>query len=173
MYVSAPPLIFVICICIPKKQPKVRSNNPYEGVTNILPSVNEQYNGNCSFWLSSNLPLSNDEKLDVLESECEVGRLTLILKSIRKRTQYICCDQCRSNIAQVSKVFTVGYAEGTSGAYGMYLCINLFIALQRTCNLCILVFKVNEHGVVHQTTTLQSTLDDAIVCLGDAETRDR
>jgi hypothetical protein len=35
------------------------------------------------------------------------------------------------------------------------------------------VFKVNEHGVVHQTTTLQSTVDDAIVCLGGAETRDR
>jgi len=152
---------------------EIESNNLYEGVTNILPSVNEQYNGTFSFWLSSNLPLSNDEKLDVLESECEVGRLTLILKSIRKRTQYICCNQCRSNIAQVSKVFTVGSAEGTSGAYGMYLCINLFIALQRTCNLCILIFKVNEHGVVHQTTTLQSTLDDAIVCLGDAETRDR
>lgn len=127
---------------------EIESNNLYEGVTNILPSVNEQYNGTFSFWLSSNLPLSNDEKLDVLESECEVGRLTLILKSIRKRTQYICCNQCRSNIAQVSKVFTVGSAEGTSGAY------------------------VNEHGVVHQTTTLQSTLDDAIVCLGDAETRD-
>lgn len=36
-----------------------------------------------------------------------------------------------------------------------------------------MTYIVNEHGVVHQTTTLSTTIDGSVVCLGSAETRDR
>jgi hypothetical protein len=48
-------------------------------------------------------------------------------------------------------------------------CNSLFI----TRSSFISRFTVNEHGIVHQTTTFKSTIDSAVVCLGGAETRDR
>lgn len=67
---------------------------------------------------------------------------------MHKRIQYIRCKQCKSNIALMTEVFSLKMAEGTSGNY------------------------VNEYGVVHQTTTLKTSLEGAIVCVGGAETRD-
>jgi hypothetical protein len=91
----------------------------------------------------------NMEKLDLLETYSAVERLRLLLHMIRKRTAFIRCKQCRANIAKMSSVFSLHSSAGTSGAY------------------------VNEHGAVHHTTTIQETMDGAVVCLGSAETRDR
>ena len=151
---------------------EIECDSSYEGVMSILPNVKDQYSGTFSFWLSSNLPLSNNEKLRILDGHCEAERLTLILRSIRKRTQHIRCKQCRSNIAQVSNVFTVGSADGTSGAYGKYI-FDSAVSCRPLVSHTSSHFTVNEHGIVHQTTTLKSTIDGTAVCLGGAETRDR
>lgn len=103
-----------------------------------------------SFWLATNLPLSQSEKLDILETFALVERLQLILRFMRKRTTaYIRCAQCRGNIALVGRIFKVEGAEGASGAY------------------------VNEYGVVHQTTTLLDVVENSVICEGSPEARDR
>jgi len=99
---------------------EIESNAVYEGVKNTLPCTDERFDGRFSFWLSSNLPLSIMEKLDVLEAYSAVERMQLLLQMIRRRTAFIRCRQCKSNIAQVNTMFTVGSAEGTSGAYGEF-----------------------------------------------------
>ncbi len=129
---------------------EMNSSAIYEGVKAILPSIRDIFDYNAfTFWLSSNLPLSISEKLEVLETFSSAERLYLLLNFMRKQVVFIRCRQCRSNIAHVNRIFVVGNAEGTSGAY------------------------VNEHGIVHQTTTLTDVLDGSIVCYGPAETRDR
>lgn len=127
---------------------EIYRNTAYAGVRKILPDTREQYDGMFSFWLSSNIPLSNDEKLDILEASSDVERLKLLSRMIKRRNVYIRCKQCMSHIAPVSEIFSLHSSEGISGAY------------------------VNEHGVVHQTTTLNNIIDGSIVCLGSAETRD-
>lgn len=128
---------------------ELKSNKEYQGIEKSLPDISEQFKGRFSFWLSSNLPLSNMEKLDLLETYSAVERLRLLLHMIRKRTVFMRCKHCRTNIANMSSVFSLNSSAGTSGAY------------------------VNEYGVVHHTTTVKSTLDGAVVCYGSAETRDR
>lgn len=120
----------------------------YAGLESSLPDIREQMQGNFSFWLASNLPLSHSEKLDLLESFSDVERLRLLLSMIRKRNSFVRCKQCRANIANINSVFSLNSAAGTSGAY------------------------VNEYGVVHHTTTIKQIIDGAIVCHGNAETRD-
>eukprot|EP00557_Chaetoceros_sp_GSL56_P014037 CAMPEP_0176479146 /NCGR_PEP_ID=MMETSP0200_2-20121128/1582_1 /TAXON_ID=947934 /ORGANISM="Chaetoceros sp., Strain GSL56" /LENGTH=655 /DNA_ID=CAMNT_0017875167 /DNA_START=114 /DNA_END=2078 /DNA_ORIENTATION=+ len=127
---------------------EIQNNAAYAGVKKILPNARDQYDGTFSFWLSSNIPLSHEEKLDILESYSDSERLRLLLRIVKRRNLYISCKQCLSHVAKVSDIFSLDTAVGTSGAY------------------------VNEYGAVHQTTTLSTTIDGAVVCLGSAETRD-
>ena len=102
-----------------------------------------------SFWLSSNLPLSEYDKLELLEMSYVEGRLKFILDYMRKQRQivhYLRCKQCGAQIAQMTDIFTLEGAEGTTGAY------------------------VNEHGVIHQTITLRKIGNAR--CIGGAETKD-
>lgn len=99
---------------------EIHQNKAYAGVKKILPSVRDQYNGTFSFWLSSNIPLSNEEKLDILEAYSDSERLKLLLRIIKRQNLYISCKQCLSHVAQVSDVFSLDSAVGTSGAYGEY-----------------------------------------------------
>jgi ATP-dependent Lon protease len=97
---------------------EIQNNCAYAGVKKILPNVRDQYNGMFSFWLSSNIPLSNDEKLDILEAHSDSERLKLLLRMIKRRNLYISCKQCLSHVAQVSDIFSLDSIVGTSGAYG-------------------------------------------------------
>lgn len=88
-----------------------------------------------SFWLASNLPLPEDDKYRLLEMHSAVERLEYIYKKIKERTEpLICCLCCGLPLSRASYMFTVGGAEGTTGAY------------------------VNEHGFVHQTITVRRLL---------------
>mmetsp|Transcript_3330 Transcript_3330/g.3836 ORF Transcript_3330/g.3836 Transcript_3330/m.3836 type:complete len:334 (-) Transcript_3330:189-1190(-) len=104
-----------------------------------------------SFWIAANLPLSETHKLDLLEMNNVVERLRFILASLVKQREIsgdIRCKQCGSTIAKMNDLFTVGGAEGTTGAY------------------------VNEHGVIHQTISIRNLVKGSIMCIGGEETRD-
>jgi cereblon len=88
-----------------------------------------------SFWLASNLPFSEDDKYRLLEMYSAVQRLEYIYHKIKERTEpLLCCQCCGLPLSRASSMFTVGGAEGTTGAY------------------------VNEHGFVHQTLTVRRLL---------------
>ena len=88
-----------------------------------------------SFWLASNLPFPEDDKYLLLEMYSAAERLEYIYRKIKERTEpLICCLCCGLPVSRASSMFTVGGAEGTTGAY------------------------VNEHGFVHQTITVRRLL---------------
>ncbi len=101
-------------------------------------------------WLSSNLPLSQNERLDLLEMECRVSQLNYLLKNVEKdRETIIRCKCCASALSPMRNIFTVKGAEGTTGNY------------------------INEHGIVHQTVTLREVDPKvSVVCVGRPETKD-
>ncbi|KAL7488261.1 hypothetical protein ACHAW6_013833 [Cyclotella cf. meneghiniana] len=100
-------------------------------------------------WLGSNLPLDQNDRLDILEMTSVVEQLRYILRKIRGLTQPLLrCKYCGTVAAKMSEVFTVGGAEGTTGAY------------------------VNEFGVVHQTVTVRRVDTRGILAVGLAETKD-
>eukprot|EP00804_Cyclotella_cryptica_P001137 CCRYP_019762-RA/>CCRYP_019762-RA protein AED:0.25 eAED:0.25 QI:912/1/1/1/0.5/0.33/3/2286/646 len=100
-------------------------------------------------WLGSNLPLDQNDRLDILEMASVVEQLRYILRKIRGITQPLLrCKYCGTVVAKMSDVFTVGGAEGTTGAY------------------------VNEYGVVHQTVTVRKVDSRGIIAVGIAETKD-
>jgi hypothetical protein len=75
-----------------------------------------------SFWVAANLPLSEMNKLDILEMNV-IERLRYLLENLinqRNVVKYIKCKRCGSKIAKMSELFTVAGAEGTSGAYGEF-----------------------------------------------------
>mmetsp|Transcript_10528 Transcript_10528/g.22515 ORF Transcript_10528/g.22515 Transcript_10528/m.22515 type:complete len:944 (+) Transcript_10528:278-3109(+) len=100
-------------------------------------------------WLASNMPLGVNDRLDLLVMPTAIQQLRYILKKIQKqRETMLRCKHCGALISPMRNVFTVGGAEGTTGAY------------------------VNEHGIVHQTVTLRSVDNRSVVCTGRPETKD-
>jgi len=100
-----------------------------------------------SDWLASNVPLSFNERMDMLEMICTIDRLRFILKKLEKRKKEqssIRCKHCGATISQMRQIFSVGGSEGTAGAY------------------------VNCHGIIHHTMTLR----DIDKLLGQPETKD-
>ncbi|ELT95677.1 hypothetical protein CAPTEDRAFT_173167 [Capitella teleta] len=81
-----------------------------------------------SFWLASNLPLDDGQKLRLLRLHCSVQRLRCEL-SLMQRCSALCCKNCALRIAEKKDVFCMA-DEGPIGAY------------------------VNPGGHVHETLTL-------------------
>lgn len=101
----------------------------------LLDEAEEEDPIKMSFWLASNLPFSESEKFQLLEMHSAAERLQYIYHKVKARTEpFICCQSCGVPLARASYMFTVGGAEGTTGAY------------------------VNEHGFVHQTLTVRRLL---------------
>ena len=104
-----------------------------------------------AFWMAANMPLPASDRLDLLEMDCVVERLRFILVKVSQQRQLerpIRCRQCGETIATISSLFTVGGAEGTTGAY------------------------VNEYGIVHQTQTVRTVTAEHVFCVGNRESRD-
>ncbi|XP_038054196.1 protein cereblon-like isoform X2 [Patiria miniata] len=81
-----------------------------------------------SFWVASNLPLNDTQRLKLLQINCPVQRLRLELDTLRKCTMLTCTD-CGQDIAKKSDVFSMSL-DGPMAAY------------------------VNPGGFVHDTLTL-------------------
>jgi len=144
----------------------IEQTEQFRGIKKILPlagglvHLEDTFNGAPQFrvvdpsafadWLSSNLPLSQNERLDLLEMECRVSQLKYLLKNVEKdRETIIRCKCCASALSPMRNIFTVKGAEGTTGNY------------------------INEHGIVHQTVTLREVDPKvSVVCIGRPETKD-
>mmetsp|Transcript_22709 Transcript_22709/g.49598 ORF Transcript_22709/g.49598 Transcript_22709/m.49598 type:complete len:484 (+) Transcript_22709:62-1513(+) len=120
-----------------------------------------------SYWLAIHLPLSEQERLQVLFCPTVTERLKWFLgHSLFETTEssqdpssqggdndpsnakMLLCKSCQIPIASARDLFTLGGAEGTVGNY------------------------VNPHGVVHATMTTRYVDTDEIVLEGRPETRD-
>lgn len=118
---------------------------------NDLKNSGKQDPTSISFWISSNLPLKESEKLHLLQLESTLERLKylkVMLVALEKKRAFVCCKACRTKIAFASNMFTVGGADGTTGAY------------------------VNEHGVIHQTVTVREVGEQTLMYAGNPETKD-
>ncbi|VDO93157.1 unnamed protein product [Soboliphyme baturini] len=82
-----------------------------------------------SYWVASNLPLSDVLKLQLLKMNCTLQRLRCELAVLKKYT-VLCCRECGQQIGKKSSIFSMS-VEGAMGAY------------------------VNMHGYVHETLTLR------------------
>ena len=104
-----------------------------------------------SDWLASNVPLSFNERMDMLEMICTIDRLRFILQKLEKSKKgqsSIRCKHCGATISQMRQIFSVGGSEGTAGSY------------------------VNCHGIVHHTMTLRDIESQSVICVGHPETKD-
>ena len=103
-----------------------------------------------SNWISSNMPLSRDDSLDLLEMTCTVQQLKFLISILKDKKEELIllrCKHCGAPISQMKHVFSV---EGTCGTAGNY---------------------VNAYGVNHQTITLR-TVDYDVLCVGQPETKE-
>jgi cereblon len=131
----------------------------FDGLTQTLQQLDDPRDklnplldpGSFSFWMASNLPLKQEERLDLLEMISPVERLQFIHRKVleeeRAQTE-IRCKECGSPLAHATDMFTVGGAEGTTGNY------------------------VNEYGSVHQTITLREIDEREVTYVGRPESRD-
>jgi len=103
-----------------------------------------------SFWLANTLPMSEDDRVDLLEKTCTVERLLCIRNYIRSqdKVQYLRCVHCNAKIGRVTDIFTL---DGTDGANGAY---------------------VNPHGIIHQTWSVRQVCENSVFTVGEAEIQD-
>ena len=104
-----------------------------------------------SFWMASNLPFSQQEKVRLLEMHSTDERLRFIYEKVVREERLepcIHCKVCSVPLARSVTMFTVGGAEGTTGAY------------------------VNNHGFIHQTITVRHLNEDDVILTGGPQTQD-
>eukprot|EP00934_Nitzschia_sp_Nitz4_P003642 Nitzschia sp. Nitz4//scaffold49_size126201//16706//18505//NITZ4_003629-RA/size126201-augustus-gene-0.7-mRNA-1//-1//CDS//3329553110//3632//frame0 len=94
-----------------------------------------------SYWMSSNMPFTHTERLELLRMDCTLERLHFLREKTNtlvqnKTVHYWGCARCRFPVSKVSDVFQYVGAEGTTSAY------------------------VNEHGYIHQVITLRHVISE-------------
>lgn len=105
--------------------------------------------GHFSYWMAANLPLEQEQKLQLLEMMSTIERLRFIRLILEESVDpAIHCKNCMTPFSSARHVFTVDGAEGTTGNY------------------------VNEHGIVHQTITVRTVDEDEVWFQGGPEARD-
>jgi len=102
-------------------------------------TINEKDPLSFSYWISSNLPLSESQRLELLSTSCLSQRLRTIFQWMeamvkedlekKKETNSLYCDTCGQDICWVKDSFTVQGADGISGSYGKFLSSYLCICL--------------------------------------------
>jgi hypothetical protein len=105
-----------------------------------------------SFWMANNAPFIEKERLALLRMHSVVERLIFILKAVNQLSEkesFVCCSHCNSPFTKVMDIFTVGGAEGTTATY------------------------VNNHGCIHQITTLRSIDERRVTFQGSPSTDNR
>ena len=105
-----------------------------------------------SFWMASNMPFTERERLSLLEMHSTYERLQVIhdrVKELSLRESNICCSVCEEKLATVKSVFTFGGAEGATSNY------------------------VNGGGYIHQITTLRQVETRKLYFQGPPSTENR
>jgi hypothetical protein len=134
-----------------------------------------------SFWIASNMPFTEGERLKLLQMHSTFERLRIIydrVKDLSIRESYICCCQCEAKLTNVKNVFTVGGAEGATSNYGKqiekYPWLLLVVTKQPLTVLIPLKSReVNDHGYIHQIMTLREVDAGKLFFHGDPSTENR
>jgi Lon protease-like protein len=102
-----------------------------------------------SFWMASNMPLTEEARLSILKMFSTVERLRVLHDKVLEFAQrecYVYCKACDMRFTSLTSVFVVGGAEGTTSNYGTFheKSILLFIRVIRLCHphlrlLCFLL----------------------------------
>lgn len=125
---------------IVSNQPKwlVRHHEANSLMRQIKEQIKNWYNGDTqkeandfSYWVASNLPMSNHERMKILGFNCTEARLLWIL-NILKRCEFFGCSACKNVICHKKDVFPMS-CSGPQNSF------------------------VNSHGYVHDTMTVRST----------------
>lgn len=122
---------------------EVESSSSSSSSTSLSPILSNPTK--FSFWCASNLPLSESDRLALLETCSTYERLLLIdqhVEELSSRNSPIVCARCDSHLSTVRSVFKVKGAEGTTSAY------------------------VNDHGYIHQITTLRHVQVQSVLLEG-------
>ena len=123
-----------------------RGNLPSLGDESIVTNRSKLEPRAFSYWMANNAPFSEGERLKLLKTDSVLERLLYIHKKVEKLLKTrskICCNLCKTPLADVSDIFVVGGAEGTTSNY------------------------VNGHGFIHQITTLRDIVSDNKVSFQD------
>jgi hypothetical protein len=99
----------------------------HEGKAN-LPSLGEIDDSmleptKFSFWMASNMPLTEEERLNILKMHSTVERLRVLHDKVLEFAQrecYVCCKVCDTRFTNLTSVFVVGGAEGATSNYGTF-----------------------------------------------------
>jgi Lon protease-like protein len=99
----------------------------HEGKAN-LPSLGEIDDSmleptKFSFWMASNMPFTEEEKLNLLKMHSTVERLRVLHDKVLEFAQrecYVCCKACDKRFTSLTSVFVVGGAEGATSNYGTF-----------------------------------------------------
>jgi hypothetical protein len=139
----------------------VKRVSTFAGLSQSLPSLDDDAGDSdthrflepltFSFWMACNMPMSEEEKLCLLEMHSTVERLQYIRQKIADEERiesFIHCKSCGIPLSRAAFMFSVGGAEGTTGAY------------------------VNEYGCIHQTVTVREVCEAEVWFQGHAETKD-
>lgn len=105
-----------------------------------------------SFWMASNMPFTEEERLELLKIHSTYERLRFINKRLEElsiRESNICCSSCEAEFTKVKSVFAVGGAEGATSNY------------------------VNDGGYIHQITTLRDVDTRKLFFEGPPSTQNR
>jgi hypothetical protein len=74
-----------------------------------------------SFWMASNMPFTEEEKLNILKMRSTVERLRVLHDKVLEFAQrecYVCCKVCDTHFTNLTSIFVVGGAEGATSNYG-------------------------------------------------------
>jgi hypothetical protein len=138
----------------------------HEGKANNLPSLGEIDDSKLeptkfSFWMASNMPFTEEEKLSILKMHSTVERLRVLHDKVLEFAQrecYVCCKVCDTRFTNLTSVFVVGGAEGTTSNYGTFheTRILLFILVNRYCViltnvLCFVFYFYSKRSWLHSS----------------------
>lgn len=96
-----------------------------------------------SYWVASNLPLEDTQRLHFLTLDCPVQRLRWLL-SILQECLYLCCVRCKTKISRKEDIFSMSI-RGPQGTY------------------------VNPNGYVYETLTVYKAESLTLVGMSSSE----
>jgi hypothetical protein len=104
--------------------PSTDTNSPSSPTTSVDQSFLSKSPTQFSYWLSSNMPFTQSERLDLLQMPSTVERLRILRQKVLSLIQqqmmcYVGCSRCQSPLAPVSEIFSFDGAEGATSNYGM------------------------------------------------------
>lgn len=108
-----------------EESPIQQSNKNLPSLGNTSQDI-QQSPTRFSFWMASNMPFTQEERLKLLRIHSTLQRLMLIREKVidlmrEKQVSYLACSRCDLLLSTVTNVFHFQGAEGTTSNYGTFV----------------------------------------------------